>query len=108
MLPREVFLFDCFRYCLCVADCCRESALRLTDLVHLTTADNFLAALLVHLATADDFLRSLLVHLATADDFLASLLVHLATTDDFLAALLVHLAMAAISMPVKACNLDLH
>ena len=81
MLPREVFLFDCFRYCVCVADYCRESALRLTDL-------------LVHLATADDFLRALLVHLATADDFLASLLVHL--------------AMAAILMPVKACKLDLH
>jgi hypothetical protein len=25
MLPREVFLFDCFRSCECAADCCGES-----------------------------------------------------------------------------------
>ena len=32
MRPRVFFLFDCFQACEYVADCCRESALRLTDL----------------------------------------------------------------------------
>ena len=32
MLSREVFLFECFRYCMYAAVCYRETTLRLTDL----------------------------------------------------------------------------
>ena len=33
MLHREVFLFDCFQAYGCEAVCCRETTLRLTDLI---------------------------------------------------------------------------